>query len=154
MLVPILYYHYLACILFTKNFFNMTELISKLIADAGLSSEQASKTLDVIKGFVKDKFPMLSGAVDNVFGAQADGDVAASGIEAAAPVVDAVAEESKSWLDKISDLIPGNVGEQIEGFAKKAADAASEGFDKAKVVAEDLVEKGKAKLDDLEKKFD
>lgn len=126
----------------------MTELINKLIGEAGLSSEQASKTLDVIKSFVKDKFPMLSGAVDNVFGAPAD--------DAATAVVasETVAVESKSWLDKISDILPGEMGEKIEGFAKKAADVASDGYDKAKDVAGDLYEKGKDKVHEIAKKID
>ncbi|HMP94361.1 MAG TPA: hypothetical protein PKD90_15890 [Phnomibacter sp.] len=112
----------------------MTELINKLIAEAGLSAEQAGKSLDVIKAFVKEKFPMLAGAVDNVFSPQVD--------QVAAGVAEAEANKPKeSWLDKISDVIPGDIGEKIEGFAKKAADT-----------AEDLVEKGKAKIDEWEKK--
>jgi polyhydroxyalkanoate synthesis regulator phasin len=130
----------------------MTELINKLMAEAGLSAEQAGKTLDVIKGFVKEKFPMLEGAVENVLGAQMD--------QVPAPDV-----EEKSWLDKISDAIPGDLGEKIEGFAKKAVEEGSEALHKAKDVAEDLYEKGKdkaedlieqgkGKVEDLKKKFD
>jgi polyhydroxyalkanoate synthesis regulator phasin len=47
----------------------MQELIDKLIADAGITAEQAQKSVDVIKNFVKEKFPMLGGAVDNMLGA-------------------------------------------------------------------------------------
>ena len=46
----------------------MDELIKKLVAEAGLSQEQATKSLEVVKNFVIEKFPMLSGAVDNIFG--------------------------------------------------------------------------------------
>ncbi|TAD86542.1 MAG: hypothetical protein EAY75_07955 [Bacteroidetes bacterium] len=130
----------------------MTELINKLVAEVGLNNDQASKALDVIKSFVKEKFPMLSGAVDNVFGTQVDDVAGAVAAEAAIPYADVVADAPKSWLDKISDIVPGEMGEQLEGFAKKAAVAAGEGFEKAKVVAEDLLEKGKTKLDELEKK--
>jgi len=130
----------------------MTELINKLMAEAGLSAEQAGKTIVVIKGFVKEKFPMLEGAVENVLGAPMD--------EVAAPVA-----EEKSWLDKISDAIPGELGEKIEGFAKKSVQEGSEALHKAKDVAEDLyakgkdkaedlIEQGKDKVDDLKKKFD
>jgi hypothetical protein len=45
----------------------MNELIDKIAAQAGITPEQALKTLDVIKDFVKEKFPMLGGAVDNIF---------------------------------------------------------------------------------------
>lgn len=44
----------------------MNELIDKIAAQAGITPEQAIKALDVIKDFVKEKFPMLGGAVDNI----------------------------------------------------------------------------------------
>ena len=47
----------------------MQELISKLMANAGITEEQATKALETIKDFVKEKFPMLGGAVDNMFAA-------------------------------------------------------------------------------------
>jgi len=47
----------------------MEELINKLMANAGITEEQATKALETIKDFVKEKFPMLGGAVDNLFGA-------------------------------------------------------------------------------------
>jgi hypothetical protein len=105
----------------------MTELMSKLTSEAGLSADQAAKTIAVIKQFVTEKFPMLAGAVDNVLG----------GGQAAAP-----AAETGSWLDKISDVVPGELGEQIESLAKQAADK-----------AEDLLEKGKDKFNELEGKL-
>lgn len=105
----------------------MTELINKLVAEAGLSNEQAAKTIDVIKGFVSEKFPMLAGAVENVLGASA------------APAAD---KEEGSLLDKISDFIPGEMGEKLEGFAKQAADKAG-----------DLLDKGKSAFNDLENKL-
>ena len=46
----------------------MQELIDKLKAEAGLNDEQAKKAIETIKGFVIEKFPMLEGAVSNVFG--------------------------------------------------------------------------------------
>ena len=47
----------------------MQELIDKLKAEAGLTDEQAKKALATIKTYVVEKFPMLEGAVDNLFGA-------------------------------------------------------------------------------------
>ena len=47
----------------------MQELIDRLKANAGITDEQATKALETIKDFVKEKFPMLGGAVDNMFGA-------------------------------------------------------------------------------------
>ncbi len=46
----------------------MKELIEKLKAEAGLTDEQAKLSIETIKKFVIDKFPMLEGAVNNVFG--------------------------------------------------------------------------------------
>lgn len=46
----------------------VTELIEKLKSQAGLNDEQASKVIETIKNFVVDKYPMLSGAVKNIFG--------------------------------------------------------------------------------------
>lgn len=46
----------------------MQELIEKLKTEAGLTEEQAKKAIETIKNFVVEKFPMLKGAVKNVFG--------------------------------------------------------------------------------------
>ena len=45
----------------------MEELTQRLREKAGLSQEQAAQVIEEIKNFVKEKFPMLAGAVDNVF---------------------------------------------------------------------------------------
>lgn len=47
----------------------MQELVDRLIADAGITAEQAQKSIDVIKSFVTEKFPMLGGAVESMLGA-------------------------------------------------------------------------------------
>jgi hypothetical protein len=46
----------------------VNELIEQLKSQAGLSDEQANKVIDTIKTFVVDKYPMLSGAVNSMFG--------------------------------------------------------------------------------------
>jgi hypothetical protein len=46
----------------------MRELIDRLIKEAGISEEQAKIAIEAIKKFVVEKFPMLEGAVGNVFG--------------------------------------------------------------------------------------
>jgi len=48
----------------------VTELVEKLKSQAGLNDEQAKKVIDTIKNFVVDKYPMLSGAVNNIFGSK------------------------------------------------------------------------------------
>jgi len=46
----------------------MQELIDKLKSEAGLTEEQAKQAIETIKTFVVEKFPMLEGAVGNLFG--------------------------------------------------------------------------------------
>ncbi len=102
----------------------MQELITRLTDKAGISTEQAAKTLETIKEFVKEKFPMLGGAVDNMFAGTADNAAAA-----AIPTMNAPKAEGTSMMDKISDVIPGETGEKVEEFAKNAANKAEEVFD-------------------------
>ena len=52
----------------------MQELINRLMENAGITETQAAKALETIKDFVKEKFPMLGGAVDNMFGGQGSSD--------------------------------------------------------------------------------
>jgi hypothetical protein len=47
----------------------MNELVERLVNQAGLTPQQAQKAIETIAGFVKEKFPMLGGAVDQVFAA-------------------------------------------------------------------------------------
>jgi nucleoid DNA-binding protein len=46
----------------------MQELVEKLKTEAGLTDEQAKKAVETIKNYVVEKFPMLEGAVSNLFG--------------------------------------------------------------------------------------
>jgi hypothetical protein len=46
----------------------MQELLAKLQSEAGLTEEQAKLAVETIKNFVIEKFPMLEGAVNNIFG--------------------------------------------------------------------------------------
>ncbi len=48
----------------------MQELIQKLETEAGLTPEQAQQAIETIKNYVIEKFPMLEGAVGNIFGGQ------------------------------------------------------------------------------------
>ncbi len=52
----------------------MQELINKLMQNAGINEDQAYKALETIKDFVKEKFPMLGGAVDNMFASSGSAD--------------------------------------------------------------------------------
>ncbi|MBS1510739.1 MAG: hypothetical protein JST86_07870 [Bacteroidetes bacterium] len=103
----------------------LQELIQKLQDAHGLSAEQSHSIVNTITGFIKEKFPMLSGAVDNMFAPHADAP--------AAPATNATAAaQDSSMLDKISDVIPGQAGEKVEEFAKNTAHKAEEVFDNVK----------------------
>jgi hypothetical protein len=52
----------------------MQELITKLMNNAGINEQQAVKALETIKDYVKEKFPMLGGAVDNLFSSSGSSD--------------------------------------------------------------------------------
>lgn len=52
----------------------MQELINNIMEKAGVNADQAAKAIEAVKDFVKEKFPMLSGAVDNMFGASSSAD--------------------------------------------------------------------------------
>lgn len=106
----------------------MHELITRLTEKAGISADQASKAIDTIKDFVKEKFPMMAGAVDNLF-APAPETTAAT----ASAIIDPTAPTTtESMMDKISDVIPGETGQKVEDFVKGAADKVEDVFDSLK----------------------
>jgi hypothetical protein len=111
----------------------MQELINRLMEKAGISADQASSAIVTIKDFAKEKFPMMAGAVDNLFASEGgDAMAAAAPAAAATPVAEEPKKEDSSILDKISDVIPGEAGEKVENFVKGAADKAEDLFDAAK----------------------
>ena len=106
----------------------LQELIQKMQDTHGLTAEQSHGILGTVTGFIKEKFPMLSGAVDNMFTPQA----ATTVTTATTTQTTTAATEEHSVMDKISDVIPGQAGEKVEEFAKNAAHKAEEVFDSVK----------------------
>lgn len=92
----------------------MQELIEKLKSLHGLSHEQATGILETIKNFIAEKFPMFAGAVDNLFPQQATGSTPAGDTGSTA----GPASKGGSFLDNISEMIPGESGEKAEQFIK------------------------------------
>ena len=45
----------------------MKELISRLKQQAGLTEEQATKAIEVMKQYAKEEFPIFAGAIDKLF---------------------------------------------------------------------------------------
>src|SRR5678810_975905 len=95
----------------------MQELLDKLKNVHGLSTEQSHGILNTIKEYIKEKFPMVGGAVDNLF---PPNNGAATGTTSTGDLgtTDAPVAKGGSFLDKISDYIPGETGEKAEQFAK------------------------------------
>ena len=95
----------------------MDELIQKLQSVHGLSAGEANSILNTITTFIKEKFPMVSGAIDNLFktGATASLPVTTDAHES----VNGPVHDGGDFLDEISDFIPGETGEKTEGFTKK-----------------------------------
>ena len=91
----------------------MEELLQKLQSLHGLSAEQSQGILNTITGYIKEKFPMVGGAVDSLFPQSA---APAAGATTAA--TGNAAQGSGDFLDKISEMIPGGAGEKFEQLAK------------------------------------
>ena len=96
----------------------MHELITRISTTAGITTAQAMKAVEAVKDFVKEKFPMMAGAVDNLFASEAtatDVDaapVATVGATAMVPDPSAPVVPEPTMLDKISDVIPGETGQK------------------------------------------
>jgi hypothetical protein len=45
----------------------MNDLINKITTETGISTEQAWKTIEILKDYAKGKYPLLSGAIDKAF---------------------------------------------------------------------------------------
>jgi hypothetical protein len=95
----------------------MDELIQKLQDVHGLSAEQSNGILNTIAGFIKEKFPMVGGAIDNIFQSGTMPSAPATTAGTGAATTSAI-HDGGDFLDKISDYIPGSTGEKIEEFAK------------------------------------
>ena len=85
----------------------MQELIDSLVAKAGISPDQAEKAIEAIKDFVKEKFPMLGGAVENMFGSK-PADTTTSNESAGMGDIEAKAGEA---FDSLKGKISGLFGE-------------------------------------------
>ena len=113
----------------------MQELITLITEKAGITPAQAATALSTIKDFVKEKFPMMAGAVDNLFDAAPHTTAASSATVGATTVIPDPAAPvipEPTMFDKISDVIPGQTGEKIEDFVKGAAHKAEDVYDDVK----------------------
>ncbi|MBA2249687.1 MAG: hypothetical protein H0W12_05800 [Chitinophagaceae bacterium] len=96
----------------------MKELIEKLQNDHGLSTEQSHGILNTITEFIKEKFPMAGGMIDSLFSHENTTTQNTNTSAGDAGTTEGPATKGGSFLDKISDFIPGQMGEKTEEFAK------------------------------------
>jgi len=89
----------------------MQELIQKLQDNHGLSADQSYSILNTIKDFVKEKFPMIGGAIDNVFPARPA--VSSTSANTTETTEDLPLHDDGDFMDKISDFLPGATGEKM-----------------------------------------
>lgn len=45
----------------------MNDLIERIVNETGITPQQAQQTITTIANYIKEKFPMIGGAVDNLF---------------------------------------------------------------------------------------
>lgn len=95
----------------------MEELLQKLQSLHGLTAEQSHGILNTITGYIKEKFPMVAGAVDNLFKSEGAGS-SSEATSGGAQTSTSDSQSGEGLLDKISDFIPGETGQKIEDFAK------------------------------------
>ena len=106
----------------------LQELIQKLQNDHGLSAEQSQGVVSTVTGFIKEKFPLMKDTMESLLNPKSEESKPGA---FAQPEAEEKKEES-SFLDKISDFIPGQAGEKIESFVKGAAHKAEDVFDAVK----------------------
>ena len=93
----------------------MHELIEKLKSLHGLSTEQSHGIVNTVKEFIKEKFPMFGSQIDNLFPHQPAAGNTPSGDTGS---TEGPASKGGSFLDNISEMIPGATGEKAEQFIK------------------------------------
>jgi len=88
----------------------MQELIDNLIAKAGISQDQAEKAIGAVKDFVKEKFPMLEGAVENMFGSKPAGDATAAAGETTSGGLGDIEAKAGEVFDSLKGKLGGLFG--------------------------------------------
>jgi ElaB/YqjD/DUF883 family membrane-anchored ribosome-binding protein len=116
----------------------MQELINKLVAEAGLTADQAGKALQVIVGHVKGILPPAFGdSIDNMLSGKVDTSSFAANTGKA---------KTESILDKAENLAD-QAGDKIENLADKAKEKLSQYVDTNKLGA--MADKAEDKLDEI-----
>lgn len=97
----------------------MDELIQKLQSAHNLSAEESNKILGTIADYLKEKFPMVGGAIDNLFQSGTTPTAPGTTPEDVQSTVADPINDNSDLVSKVSEFIPGASSENIEDFAKK-----------------------------------
>jgi hypothetical protein len=131
----------------------MKALIQKLQQDAGLTEEQATKSVQVVKEFIQSKLPpMMHGLVDNFMDSNNDADEE--------DYVDGTSgTQQTNWSDK-AKKVTDDATEKLEGFkseaeefAKEASSKFSQWATKAEAAADEAINTLKDMIKPKDEKF-
>ena len=115
----------------------MQELRNRLIAEVGLSAEQAQKTIDSVLGFVKSKVPAaMADNIDAMFSGMKVEEKVDTYKDKAKDFADATKDKLEDFADAARDKI-SDVADDAEDFADAAKDRISDAADKAEDFAKE-----------------
>jgi hypothetical protein len=120
----------------------MTQLINKLMANAGINAEQAHKSLETVKDYVKEKLPPAFGPqIDALFqGQKMEANGPAPTATSTSSIMDKASDFAANAKDKIQDAAH-DAKEKLEDFAGDAKEKLGDFADKAEDAANDAVNK-------------
>lgn len=135
----------------------MNELLQKLIKEVGLTPEQAQKSVDSVKDFIKSKIPpAFSGAIDNFLNSEALHNAKEHAGEAA-DKAKAFMHDAAEKADDVADVVKeklSHLGAEAKEELAEAKEELAEAKEKAAEIADDVKEKlaeAKDKAEDMAK---
>lgn len=133
----------------------MQDLIKQLKDNAGLTEDQAIRSLKTIKDYIQSKVPpMMHGLIDNFLGSQFAEAGNASKDGNNKHNEDDIMEKAKKVADeatgKIENLAEEAKGE-VEEFAKEASEKINVWAEKAEEAAKEAIDKLKEMIDEQKK---
>lgn len=128
----------------------MNELLQKLMNEVGLSQEQANKSVDAVKDFIKSKIPpAFSGAVENFLNSDAVNNVKEQAGEAA-DKAKAMMHDAAVKADDVADVVKEKLGHLGAEAKEELAEATAKAHEVAGDIKEELAE-AKDKAEDMAK---
>ncbi len=86
----------------------MQELIDHLKEKVGLTEDQATKAIGAVKDYVKQKFPMLEDAVENMFGQQTQSTTGTTSANSSpSDLMKDAAGKAEQAFDNVKDKLSG-----------------------------------------------